>query len=208
MRLLNRSCTSEGNHMSGKVILINGASSSGKSTLSRALQAKLEEPFWHFSIDHLIRDAGILPMERVKRGDFRWSEMRPAFFDGFHRCLPALAGAGNNLIVEHIVETEAMMHRLIQLLESFDVFFVGLHCPLPELERREIERGDRRKGEARQDFAVTHTFGIYDLEIDSTTPLDQNVDRVIAAWKERGPSGAFVRMAKNIASEKKNAPTI
>ena len=30
----------------GKIILINGASSSGKSTLSRALQAKLDEPFW------------------------------------------------------------------------------------------------------------------------------------------------------------------
>ena len=180
--------------MSGKIILINGASSSGKSTLSKALQARLDEPFWHYSIDHLIRDAGILPMERIKQGDFQWSDLRPAFFEGFHRTLPALAEAGNNLIVEHIVETADWMERLVRLLEPFDVFFVGLHCPLPELERREVERGDRRIGEARQDFEITHMFGTYDLEIDSTTPLDQNVAIVISAWQARQQPSAFTRM--------------
>jgi hypothetical protein len=29
------------------------------------------------------------------------------FFAGFHRCLPALAAAGNDLIVEHIIEFRA-----------------------------------------------------------------------------------------------------
>jgi chloramphenicol 3-O phosphotransferase len=185
----------EGQSLSGKIILVNGASSSGKSTLCRALQAKLEEPFWHFSIDHLVREGTGLPMERVKRGDFSWAEMRPHFFDGFHRCLPALAGAGNNLLVEHIVETQEWMNRLALLLEPFDVFFVGVHCPLPELERRERERGDRKIGEARNDYEVTHTFGIYDFEVDSTEPLERNVEAVIAAWKARRRPNAFDKMA-------------
>jgi chloramphenicol 3-O phosphotransferase len=73
--------------VSGKIILINGASSAGKTTLSRALQNKLEEPFWHFSIDHL-REGRVLPMERIKSGEFAWPAMRPAFFEGFHRSLP------------------------------------------------------------------------------------------------------------------------
>jgi hypothetical protein len=34
-----------------------------------------------------------------------WQQMRPRFFDGFHRCLPALATAGNDLIVERIIES-------------------------------------------------------------------------------------------------------
>jgi len=123
--------------------------------------------------------------------------MRPAFFEGFHRCLPALAEAGNNLVVEHIVETEAWMHRLVLLLEPFDVFFVGVHCPLPELERREIARGDRRIGEARQDYEVTHTFGIYDIEVDSTDPLERNVDTVISAWKTRNRPSAFDKIASS-----------
>ena len=37
----------------GKIILINGASSAGKSTLAHALQQKLPEPFLHWSFDHL-----------------------------------------------------------------------------------------------------------------------------------------------------------
>src|ERR1700675_1637478 len=110
--------------MKGKIILVNGASSSGKSTLCKALQARLDEPFWHYSIDHF-RDTGVLPMQRIESGEFPWSGLRSQFFEGFHRCLPALASGGINLVVEHIVETEAWMSRLVHLLTSFDVFFVG-----------------------------------------------------------------------------------
>lgn len=117
--------------MAGAIIFVNGASSSGKSTLCAALQARLHEPFWHFSIDHL-RDAGVLPLARIRSGEFRWPALRPAFFDGFHRCLPAIADAGNNLLVEYIVETGAARRQIVGLLRPFDVFFVGVHCPLPE----------------------------------------------------------------------------
>ena len=178
---------------SGKIIFVNGASSSGKTTLCRALQASLDLAFWHFSIDHL-RDAGILPTQRIQDGEFPWAQLRPAFFDGYHRCLPALAAAGNNVLVEHIVETAAWMSLLLHLLEPFDVFFVGIHCPLAQLEKRESQRGDRRHGEARQDFATVHTFGSYDLEIDSTKRLDDNIDAVRRAWQSRTQPSAFQRM--------------
>ena len=185
--------------MSGKIILVNGASSSGKSTLCRGLQAKLDEPFWHFSIDH-IREANILPMQRIRSGDFSWSSMRSAFFEGFYRCLPELAAAGNNLLVEHIVETEAWMRRLVHLLEPFDVFFIGVHCPLPELERRAIGRGDGKLGEARSDYETVHTFGIYDLDIDSTAAVEWNVDLVISTWTARTHPGAFDKMGDSFAA--------
>lgn len=179
----------------GKIILLNGASSSGKSTLAGELQARLDIPFWHISIDHL-RAAGVLPKSRIESGEFSWREMRPSFFDGFHRCLPALSGAGNNLIVEHIVETSEWMSRLLRLLAHLDVFFVGVHCPLAELERRERERGDRRIGDAKLDYETTHTFGIYDFEVNSTETLDRNVEKIIFAWKARQRPSAFETMAK------------
>jgi len=179
----------------GKIILLNGASSSGKSTLARGLQARLEVPFWHISIDHL-RAAHVLPKSRIESGEFSWKRMRPSFFDGFHRCLPALSEAGNNLIVEHIVETSDWMNRLLRLLGHLDVFFVGVHCPLPELERRERERGDRRIGEAKLDYETTHAFGMYDFEVNSTEPLDGNVEKIIFAWKARRRPNAFDMMAK------------
>ncbi len=178
----------------GKIILINGASSSGKSTLARQLQQTLPIPFWHFSFDHL-RDSNALPMERVRSGEIDWSAMRPAVFDGFHRCLPVLAEAGNNLIVDHIIENEIWMWDLVKLLAGLDVFFVGVHCPLPELERRERERGNRTVGEARTDYQVVHSFAAYDLEIDSMQPCQTNVNTLVAAWESRQPPSVFERMA-------------
>ncbi|NRF69031.1 AAA family ATPase [Aquincola sp. S2] len=183
--------------MSGKIVLLNGPSSSGKSTLARAVQARIGEPFWHYSIDHLLA-AGILPRSRIDNGEFPWPTLRPQFFDGFHRSIAALADGGNNLIVEHIVETRDWMTRLLLLLEHHDVFFVGIHCPLVELERRERERGDRRIGEARADFEVTHTFGIYDFQIDGTAPSDSTAAAVIDAWQRRTSPSAFVRMREGL----------
>lgn len=182
------------NRVIGKVILLNGASSSGKSSIAGALQAHIEEPFWHFSIDHL-REAGVLPLERIRRGDFKWPLMREEFFEGFHRSLPAFASAGNNLIVEHIVETPTWMNRLVMLLSGFDVFFVGIHCPLEELERREAGRADRPMGDAARDFETIHRHAVYDLELNSLVAPDANALRLVAAWRQRSRPSAFERLA-------------
>jgi len=178
----------------GKIILINGASSAGKSTLARSLQQKLPEPFWHWSFDHL-RESNALPMARIRNGEVDWTRMRPAVFDGFHRSLPAFAKAGNNLIVDHIIEQEQWRADLVRLLAPFDVFFVGVHCPLPELERRERQRGDRRPGEARPDFHTVHRVTEYDFAIDATQPNEGNVAGLITAWQARRRPTAFERMA-------------
>lgn len=178
----------------GKIILLNGASSSGKTTLALAIQELAQAPFIHFSFDHL-RDSNALPMAKIQSQRVDWSQMRPAVFDGFHRCLPALAGAGNNLLVDHIIETEAWLQDLVRLLAPFDVFFVGVHCPPEELERRERARGNRRPGEALADYASVHQFTVYDLEIDTTAPGTDNAQRVLKAWRERVKPSALERLA-------------
>ena len=134
-------------------------------------------------------------MARIWNGELDWARMRPAVFDGFHRSLSALAEAGNNLIVDHIIEQEQWLADLVRLLSPFDVFFVGVHCPLPELERRERHRGDRRPGEARGDFHSVHRFTEYDLDVDATQPIEDNVTRLIGAWQARSHPTAFERMA-------------
>jgi chloramphenicol 3-O phosphotransferase len=96
---------------------------------------------------------------------------------------------------DHIIEREQWPADLVDLLAPFDVFSVGVHCPLPELERRERHRGDRRLGDARRDFHAVHRFTEYDLGIDATQPLEDNVARLITAWQARSRPTAFERMA-------------
>lgn len=180
----------------GSIILLNGASSAGKSTLAQGLQSMLPDAFWHYSIDHL-SDAKVLPRERIRSGEFRWNDLRDSFFEGFHRSIPAFAQAGNNLIVEHIIEEPEWMERLLQLLDGFDVFFIGVHCPLEELERREVARGDRPVGDAKRDFEIAHRFCRYDLEIDSMEAIEKNIQMAISTWQDRGRVQAFDLMRKD-----------
>ena len=161
------------------------------------MQKQLDLPFIRFSFD-LFLDHKALPSEGIKSGRYSWEGMRPSIFRGLHQCLPALATAGNNVIFDHIIETKAWLYELVSLVSQLDVFFVGVHCSLPELERREIQRGDRRPGEARQDFEAVHSIPTYDLEIDSEQPLEENVSLLIQVWKERKRPSALDKMIEEM----------
>lgn len=176
--------------MTGRIIFLHGASSSGKSTIARRLQERIDEPFFHYSIDHL-RDSGVMPMARIASGEFDWKEMRSRFFDGFHQSVAALAVAGNNLILEHILDTQGWREQLAELLARQDVFFVGVHASLAELIRREEARSDRRVGSAEVDFHSIHKGVRYDLELSGEADVDENVDRLIAAWRAERARSAF-----------------
>lgn len=184
----------------GKIIIINGPSSSGKTTLALALQKQLDVPFIRFSFDLFI-DHKAFPSQQIRSGKFSWDQMRPSVFRGVHQCLPALVTAGNHVIFDHIIETKAWLYELVSLISGLDVFFVGVHCSLPELERREIERGDRRPGEARQDFQTVHSIPTYDLEINSEHPLEENVRLLIQAWRERKRPSALDQMIEEMNSQ-------
>ncbi|MCF6113112.1 chloramphenicol phosphotransferase CPT family protein [Mesorhizobium muleiense] len=173
-----------------QIIFLHGASSSGKSTIARSLQAKIEKPFWHISIDHL-RDSGVLPSARFKSGDFVWAEAKPAFFQGFHASLAAYAHAGNNLILEHILDQGEWLDDLRHLLEPFDVYFVGIYCPLPMLIAREYARGDRPRGSAQADFETIHIGKSYDLEVQSQDGPDHNANLILEGWRSGKRASSF-----------------
>ena len=184
----------------GKIIVINGPSSSGKTTLALALQKQLDVPFIRFSFD-LFLDQNALPMEQIRKDVFSWELLRPSVFKGIHQCIPALATAGNNIIFDHIIETEAWLDHLITLISEMDVFFVGLHCSLPELERREALRGNRHKGDAERDLRNVHSIPSYDLELDSEDLLEENVKILIQEWKERKHPSALDAMIKEMKTQ-------
>jgi chloramphenicol 3-O phosphotransferase len=166
----------------GRIIMLNGASSSGKSTLAKALQAAMAGPFLHVSSDQLV-DAGMLPRRADDGGPFDWQHrVRPRFF------------AGNDLVVDHIIEYPAWREELARLLTGLDVFLVGVHCDLDEIDRRERLRGDRRPGEGRAHVTdnLIHTLGPYDLEVDTTTGVTPKLVRaVLDAWQQRPPARAL-----------------
>jgi chloramphenicol 3-O phosphotransferase len=174
------------------IILLNGTSSSGKSTIAKKMQKQSEIPFWHFASDQFV-EIGMLPERKNDGGLFDWRVNRPKFFDGFQRCIQALADADNNLIVEHLLETKGWFDYLQANLSQHDMFFVGVHCPLDILRKREQQRGDRYIGEAEYHLKHVHSFSQYDYEIDSSAQSPEESAKIILArWQKRGKSKLFV----------------
>ncbi|MBB6438913.1 chloramphenicol 3-O-phosphotransferase [Streptomyces candidus] len=93
---------------------------------------------------------------------------------GFHRAVAGMAAGGNNVVVDHILSEQWRLPDCVDLFVPQDVVLVGVHCPLPELERREQQRGDRPPGLAARQITRVHAHGLYDIEVDTGThgPLD------------------------------------
>ena len=69
----------------GKIIVINGPSSSGKTTLALSLKDKMDLPFIRFSFD-LFLDGKSLPKKQIDQGVFSWKDIRPSIFKGVNQC--------------------------------------------------------------------------------------------------------------------------
>jgi chloramphenicol 3-O phosphotransferase len=122
--------------------------------------------------------------------------MRKPFFDGYHASLGAYAAAGNNLIIEHILDTAGWQGSLAEMFAPFDVFFVAVHCPVEELRRREEARGDRPAGSAEQDFLTIHRDRAYDLEVDSLDGVDANIEKILDGWRAERATSRFFDVAE------------
>ena len=92
----------------GTILILNGTSSSGKSTLLRALQDRLTEPCLDAGLDKFL---WMLP-KRYLNDATLWSQvMRPTeagpvgltLVAGMHRAIAALALAGNCVVADHIL---------------------------------------------------------------------------------------------------------
>jgi len=162
----------------GKIILISGTSSSGKSTLAKGLQKSLADPFLHMQLDSYI--------EMLPRTD-DW-EMFQRMVRGMNRSIAVMAEEGNNLIVDHVLIDNVWLKQLLELLRNHYVLFVGLVCALDEVERREKKRDARRQGFARQQIENIHKGKIYDLELDtSILSAERCVERVVEFYNHEQP---------------------
>jgi chloramphenicol 3-O phosphotransferase len=148
----------------GLIIFLNGTSSSGKSSIAKALLTVLDEPCFHLPVAafHAMRSKQeVTPAELAVVLKRTWM--------GFHRAVAGMAAAGNLVIVDHIFSEEWRLQDCLSLFDPTNVVLVGVRCELPELERREQVRGDRPAGLAARQFELVHKHGVYDVECDSGT---------------------------------------
>ena len=162
------------------ILLLNGPSSSGKSTLARSLQERAKAPFLHLAIDTFLEmqpprhdnhpDTFFWTTtqdEGYPRTAFRTGAMGAALMRGFRQTPAVLALEGWNVIVDDVAEA-ADWTDYQRRLEGFRFITVKVHAPLPVLEQRERDRGDRMPGLARDQWQRVHDGIAYDFDIDTS----------------------------------------
>jgi chloramphenicol 3-O phosphotransferase len=174
------------------IIILNGTSSSGKTSIAKALQDKLPVPYMHVS------GLGFLTLynDRIWEEDQAYYRIRACTMSGMHASVAVLARAGNPVILDHILHIDGWLQELVELLDGLNVYFVGVMCPLEVAENRENQRSDRQSGTAREQLEPTHAHGLYDLEVDtSVLNVDECADKIVEGLQEKPEQSAFEKLA-------------
>ena len=160
------------------LIFLNGTTSSGKTSIVRALQEELRRPYCATGIDdafamlpdrlHKNPDGFFFDRDEQRRVRLNFGRIGLACLKAHHRSVAAMARSGIDLICDEVILNEELRGDWLEVLSGVNTAFVGVHCSLEELERREIERGDRVIGQARGQFDIVHLGMRYNIEVDST----------------------------------------
>jgi len=172
----------------GTIIILNGTSSSGKSSILRALQELMEVPLLDAGLDRFL---WMLPRRYLNRP--HWDEVLglavqagpvgDRLIRGMHHAIAVLALAGNHVVADHVLVEPRWVGECARLFAPLPAYLVAVRCPLPVLEERERARADQRTpGQARAQFDRVHTFTVYDLEVDTSI---LSPDECAARIKER-----------------------
>ncbi|MFI9787110.1 chloramphenicol phosphotransferase CPT [Kitasatospora sp. NPDC051984] len=172
--------------MTIRVIVLNGGSSSGKSSIARALQAQLPEPWLTFGIDGLIEamppellagDAGIeLGGDGTVTVGDTFRRLEAAWMAG----VAATVRAGAGVIVDDVfLSGSESQQRWREALLGLDVLWIGVRCDPAEAALRERARPDRTTGMAEDQAERVHQGVHYDLEVDTTRTRPTECARAI-----------------------------
>jgi chloramphenicol 3-O phosphotransferase len=179
----------------GKVIFLNGTSSSGKSSLAIKIQEISEEKFYHVQIDTFC------DMLHEKFFDNNFVKTENSVASIMHNFILSLCENGENVLVDTVIENhnENWLKECVELLYDMPVTFVKVNCPLHELERRELERGDRNIGQAKGQLCNMNFNDIYDLEVNTYENTIGECAKIIQnAIKFQNEQNAFKKIYGNI----------
>jgi chloramphenicol 3-O phosphotransferase len=204
----------------GTIIILNGTSSAGKSSMAQALLAHLPPPAVHQGIDFWLQRAPLgflraLPADspaavegwvlRFGRAGIVGVELGPGgrrWMAGMYRAAASLARTGVHVVMDDVIFDPLVLRSAVTILAPLRPLFVGVRCALPVAEAREWARGDRPFGIARTFAPLVHTHDCYDLEIDSGADTPAACAARIAAFLAADhPRTAFATLAARYKRE-------
>ena len=193
----------------GRVVVLNGTSSSGKTSTANAFQelrAQAGELWVVLALDDYIGKVprrwvevgnwvgsfasdGIQLVRDGERATFRIGEQAQQLMPRVPPIGSRDRARGINVIVDEVSLQEHEWIDWCDALEGIEAVWVAIRCDTEVASRREAARGDRVIGLVRGQADVVHRFPAYDLELDTTaTPLDEVVAPARRVRRKLGPA--------------------
>ncbi len=174
----------------GTIIILNGPSGSGKSSIQKEFQKLMMPNLWlkigiDGFFDHVLPDITPENMNYWQSPNpIRWiesskdnagnnvitlfvGEQGEKVIHGMNSAIAAYAHQGCNLIVDYIVYQQDWFKDLERKLKNFKTYYVAVDISLEVLEQREAARGTSPKGHARSHYATVYGDKKYDLHVNS-----------------------------------------
>jgi chloramphenicol 3-O phosphotransferase len=183
---------------SGKIIILNGPSCSGKSSIQKEFQALMMPHLWvKVGIDTFFD--GVMPditpdnmSYWQSKNSIRWVEesqdtdsnkiitlcigsqgSKVAY--AMNTAIAAYAQNGCNVIVDYIAYDQKWLKDLERKCSDFMTYYVAVKIPLEILEQREEVRGTSPKGHARNHYYSVYGDMKYNLVVNSSTDSAQQI---------------------------------
>jgi chloramphenicol 3-O phosphotransferase len=183
------------------LIVLNGASSAGKTTIARALLSLLGPGCVVTGLDDILarvqpfgpKDGNVF-LRGIRIACFGFTDGRLRLFKQLHREVAAQSMAGHDVIVETALMDPRALRDAAECFAPLEGWFVGIKPPLDISAQWEAARGDRPRGQARRHYELIHAHNTYDLVLDPSTRMPQQCAAAIVHRLAGSPPDAFRRL--------------
>jgi chloramphenicol 3-O phosphotransferase len=176
---------------SGRIVLLNGPSSAGKTTLTQAVARRMPTPWLVLPVDlfHQIRTR---PDARLSQR--QWDDVFHRTRAAYHRALVGAAACGCDVLADHVLNEPWRLDDLLGQRVGLDELLVHVTCSPKELRRRERARGEREPGTAAAQQRQVFQHGDCDLTVDTTYGPDEPTAALLELIRTPPADRAFDRL--------------
>ena len=166
-----------------QIYIFSGTSSSGKTTLAKALKERLDNSYINLSLDDhikLILESYGDHYQKIFENELALSVIIPNLVLSFHDIIHAFLMNNQKVIIDHVLQENEWKEDLFGKISQYNVFCIGLYCSLKELEKREKERKDRKVGLAAYQLNRVHENMKYDIVLDTEgTNIEECINAIL-----------------------------
>ena len=147
----------------GRILYLNGLTSTGKTSIVRELQARKEHLFYALGFDLF---EGTLP---------EWAADTDENYAGailaMYAAARSLSEQGRDVLIDGLIMNIAGLERhdesLRRALAGCPLYLINVHCPMEILRQRNLARGDPRENQSLDQSRIAEKNIDYALALDT-----------------------------------------